>query len=186
MTPEQFERQIKKDLRATRRLAKDAIARTARKAVKIVRNNTPHAFGELQDSIYAESRATIVSAPHAQAVEVGSRPHLVPLEVLLKWVKLRGTQGLTATGRVVRKQQGWKGPTSREHARNVAGQLNARVEGGALDIDAPEQIAKSIQMAILKNGTKPQWFVQKSLPEVMALLDNELRNALMTVDRHYY
>jgi len=59
-------------------------------------------------------------------------------------------------------------------------------EGGALSIDAPEQIAKAIQMAITKHGTKPHWFVQNSLPAIMELLDAEIRKNLTGVDRHYF
>lgn len=200
MTPREFEKQLAKDLKALRQNSRSAIHKTARKAVRIIRKNTPHAFGELQDSIYAatsaKNNATIVSAPHAQAVEVGARPHLVPLEELIKWVKLRGMQGLTNSGQVVRKKQGWKGPTSREHARRVAGQLNSMVsspnvvnfagEDSSLDINAPEQIAKAIQMAILKSGIKPQWFVLKSLPEIMNVLASEMQSALGSVKRHYF
>lgn len=168
MTPEQFERQIKKDLAALRKSATQAIASTAQKAVRVVQKNAPHAFGDLRDSTSATSNATKVTAPHAQAVEVGARPHLVPLEELIKWVKLRGMQGLS-------HPKSDEGPTTREHATRVAGQLQSMESDGALSVNAPEKIAKAIQMSILKNGIHPTWFVQKSLPEVMTILDIELK-----------
>jgi hypothetical protein len=168
VTPEQFERQLAKDLKALRTQASAAVGRTASSAVSIVKKNTPLAFGELQHSIHATDKATIVSAPHAQAVEVGSRPHLVPLEDLIAWVKLRGTLGLGDTTNL-------RGPSSREHSERVAGQLRHMERGGSLSVNAPEIIARRIQYQILQHGIKPTWFVQKSLPDVMDALDKELQ-----------
>jgi Bacteriophage HK97-gp10, putative tail-component len=184
VTPNEFERRLKRDLKHLKSKASDAVERAARKAVRVVAKNTPKAFGELRDSIHAEGKSTIIDAPHAQAVEVGARPHLVPLEELIKWVKLRGMQGLTpkasgkgAGGRtaITGRKSGWDGPTSREHAIRVASELRALEHNGSLDINAPEQIAKRIQMGILHNGIKPTWFVLKSLPDVMNVVDAELR-----------
>ena len=165
----------------------NAVRKTARQAVRIVRKNVPVAFGELRDSLHAESlpgpgqvATTIADAPHAAAVEVGSRPHLVPLDALIKWVKLRGMQGLSASGRVRNKRWSAKGmgSTTREHARRVAAQLKGLESGGSLSVDAPEQIARAIQQAILRKGTKPHWFVAKSMPEILRLLEQNVEAAL--------
>lgn len=183
MTPEQFERTLKRDLRRLQREADRAVRRTSRKAVRVVVRNIPIAFGELKDSLHAVDlpgpghiASTIAEAPHAAAVEVGSRPHLVPLDELVKWVKLRGMQGLSKAGRV--RSSRWKatgmGVTTADHARRVARQLKGMRVNGATPIDAPEQIARAIQQAILHSGTKPHWYMAKSLPEIEAVLDAEL------------
>src|SRR6185312_2759464 len=118
--------------------------------------------------------STITSAPHAGAVEAGSRPHLVPLDALIKWVKLRGMQGLTASGRIRTKRWNPEGTTTFAHARRVASQLKGMESGGSLSIDAPEQIARAIQQAILKKGTKPHWYTAKSMPEIERLLETNI------------
>lgn len=169
MTPAEFERALKRDLNAIARRSKKAVERTAYGAVRIIKRNVPVAFGELSDSVHADAHgiaipATVVGAPHAAAVEVGSRPHFVPLEELIKWVKLRGMQGLS------RK-------TKNQHAINIAAELKSRERNGSLDIDTPEDIARRIQAGILHNGTKPHWYVQASLPKIMELLDKNISKA---------
>lgn len=167
MTPSEFERALKRDLAKLKQEARAGIQRTAYRAVGVVQKRTPVAFAELKDSIHADDMKTVVGAPHAQAVEKGSRPHLVPLEELIKWVKLRGMQGLSS-----KKHEG---STTREHATRVASQLQSMERGGSLSIDAPRQIAKAIQASILKHGTKPHWFVLNSLSDVMSVLDDEMK-----------
>jgi len=177
VTPKQFEQLVRRDLNAMRRRVEGAMRKTARRAKRVIDKNIPIAFGELEDSIHSEEytgsshvASTIASAPHAAAVEAGSRPHLVPLEDLIKWVKLRGMQGLTASGRIRTARWKPRGTTTFEHARRVARQLRGMESGGALSIDAPEQIARAIQQAILKNGTRPHWYMSKSLPGIEQML----------------
>lgn len=173
----EFQRHLKRDLKRLKRGAEKAIDKTAHKAVAVVQGNAPKAFGELAYSVHAEDHKTVVSAPHAQAVEIGSRPHVVPLEDLVAWVKLRGMQGLSKTGRV--RSSSWQakgsGASTAMQARRVARGLKALERNNALGVDAPEKIAKAIQLAIAENGTKPHWFVRESLPEVAEILDRELR-----------
>lgn len=185
MTPAQFERRVAKDMARLQKNVENSIRKTARQAVPVIAKHVPIAFGELKHSIHAESKAgpghvasTIVDAPHAAAVEVGSRPHLVPIDELIAWVKLRGTQGLTKTGRIRTKRWNPAGSTTRAHAIRVAQQLRAKQSGGALGIDAPEQVAHAIQMAILRAGTKPHWYTAKSMAEIERILKNNVDAAL--------
>lgn len=148
----------------------------ARKSVPAVIENTPKAFGELRDSVHTASSPTriTVTAPHAAAVEIGSRPHVVPIDDLVRWVKLRGMQGLTKGGRVRRSigNPGKVGPTTAQQAITVAAQLRSLEKNGALSIDAAEQVARRIQAAIAKAGTAPHWYVRKSLPQIEADLND--------------
>lgn len=54
----------------------------------------PHASGGLADSLhvlFTPRTARIISdAPHFLAVDVGSRPHMPPIEPLIAWCQLRG------------------------------------------------------------------------------------------------
>ncbi len=177
---------ISKDLNKLQREVKTAIRETARDAVPVIRKNAPKAFGELRESIHAEGTEngakTIVDAPHASAVEMGSRPHLVPLDALIRWVKLRGMQGLNSKGKLNRgllRANGHRiGSTTAVHAISVAAELKSMEKNGVLSVGAPEQIARRIQQKILKSGTKPHWYVLSVLPQIEDLLGKNISAAI--------
>ena len=151
-----------------------AMQKTAQAGVSIVKRAVPVAFGELRESVHREGTKIVVDAPHAAPVETGSRPHWMPLAPLIKWVKLRGAQGLLSR----RERSRLPGTTTRAHAEGIASQFRAMEKGGALDADAPVQIARAIQRAIAKKGTRPHWFARTSLPAIRAELDAFVRRAL--------
>ena len=126
-----------------------AVRRTAKDGAAVVREHVPVAFGELRDSVAGkptEKGARIdADAPHAAAVEVGSRPHTPPLEPLIAWVRLRAAQGLLSD----RQLNKLPGTTTAMHARAVAAQVRAMEQGGAVDADAPRRIAFAIQQRSL-------------------------------------
>lgn len=187
-----LEAAIRRDLNRTERDIAKAVQHAAKMSVPGVRARTPKAFGDLRDSTHAETSTNpsnpaklVVSAPHAAAVEVGSRPHVVPIDELIAWVKLRGMQGLTRGGRQRSSSKGaatydkTHGPTTREMARHVATELNKLEKGGALDVDAPEQIARAIQAAIAQSGTRPHHYVEGSIHTVILPdLDAQIKFAL--------
>ncbi len=187
MTPAEFEKALARDLEKLQKNIDVAIKAAARTSVKAVVGNTPKAFGELRDSVHTANEPTriTVTAPHASAVEIGSRPHVVPLDELIRWVKLRGMQGLTSTGRVKRGGFGDTakiGPTTSWHAVTTAAQLKAlevrpnkrNRQGSFTPIDAAEQVARRIQAAIAKKGTAPHWYVRNSMPQVMDDLHDKI------------
>lgn len=169
-----------------RRLVK-AFRNTARRGARVIKKNVPVAFGELREEIYAISTPggarILADAPHAAAIEVGSRPHWVPLDALVKWVRLRGMQGLGSTRQLARLP----GRSTFGAARHIAGQLrnhmiglsgDANHGGDAIAADAPLQVARAIQIAIARHGTKPHWYMRNSQPEIFQILDDEIRKAL--------
>jgi len=170
---------LKADMAARQKRVRAAVGATARAGAAHLRRNVPVAFGELRSSVHTETDSghsrIIADAPHACAVEVGARPHWAPLEPLIRWVKLRGFQGLTAEP----QRKRLPGTTTQEHAEGVAGQLAAfEREDGSVDANAPEQIARAIQLAIAKRGTKPHWYARDSLPAIAGILDTQIRAAL--------
>lgn len=187
-----LERALVADSKARELRVRRAIRRTAQRGAAIVRRAAPVAFSELRDSVHADGSKIIVDAPHAAAVEDGSRPHWPPLEPLIRWVKLRGMQGLASPKSLARLS----GSTTAGHAQSVAAQLRAMqrpgygltearggrrmvVEGGAqLDLDAPKRIAMAIAAKIAKSGTKPQHFVANSMPAIYRILDEEITAAM--------
>lgn len=160
---------LAKDIGELRRRVVLAVHETAGTGAMVVRANAPRAFGELSDGIVGQSRgdqgARIRStAPHSAAVEVGSRPHMPPVGPLIAWVKLRGMQGL---------EKGSKG-APKAVARMIRGQ-GSRI---AVPVDAAEQVAWAIAFAIKKRGTKPTWFMKRSLPEIRGILGANLKDWL--------
>lgn len=155
-----------------------AVASAARAGVSIVKRRVPVAHGELREAVHAEERAAgaavVVDAPHAAPVETGSRPHTPPLAPLVAWVKLRGAQGLLSPRQVGRLP----GRTTAAHAVSVAGALRSMEHDGALDVDAPVRIARAIQQAIARSGTKPHWYARSSLPDLRRVLGPAIRSAL--------
>lgn len=174
----ELNRVIKRDMVNKMSKVRAATEKAAKNGRNVIKRAVPVAFEELKDSVHDVGPTVVVDAPHAAAVNNGSRPHWVPLDALIKWVKLRGMQGLQNP----KKLRG-KGPTTVEHATRVASQLRAlEVEGGSsygryLPSDAPIEIAKAIQLAIAKSGTKPHHFIESSLPEIRETLEAQITRA---------
>lgn len=155
-----------------RRIVK-ATHKTASKGRRIVQANAPKAWGHLGDGVVSVNLPTgsqiIATAPHSAAVEVGSRPHMPPLGPIIAWVKLRGMQGLRRKASGAQKHiAGW--------IRSIGEEYGSVRD--ATPVDAPEQIAWAIAMAIKKRGTKPTWFVRNSVPAVVSLLDSTMKEML--------
>ena len=154
-----------------------AAQRAASRGRRLVKENVPVAHGELRESVHTEGMTIVVDAPHAAAVNLGSRPHWMPIGPLIEWVKLRGTQGLLSERQMGRLP----GTTSASAAQGVAAMLrNHEVEGpgGYSPTDAVERVARAIQRAIAKRGTKAHHFIEKSLPGIRAILGEEILRAL--------
>lgn len=193
---------IAKDSIARERRVRAAVHKAAVKTAQVVaRDIAPKAFGELTDSIHVEDLGpgaanVIADAPHAEAVEVGSRPHMPPLAPLVKWVRLRGIQGLTIKGNVRHQNIGSpKALSEQRFNTNVksAGvalllkrQLKTssalskwRVNAGLGAVDpATIAVAQAIQHMIAKNGTKPFRFMRSGIPTAVAFLDLFVKEAL--------
>lgn len=170
---------LKSDMNRLEARTNIAIRKAAREGRNhIARDTMPKAFGELINSLDVQDTQhgsrIVADAPYAGNVEVGSRPHVPPLEPLIRWVKLRGMQGLMSSGRLQRLA----GTTTAYNARSVAGQFRRMEKGGSVDVDAPEQIARAIQQAIAKHGTKPHWFARRALPGIRDALDRFMRQEL--------
>lgn len=185
----EFAEQFAKDMAVVRARLVTATHEAASTGAKLVAQGAPRAFGEIADgvvSIELTNGAKIRStAPHSAAVEVGSRPHMPPILPLVRWVKLRGMQGL---------EKGAKG-APRAVARMLRGQEKLRVEGTEIksgpdagsirftqsrysDVDAADRVAWAIAMGIKRRGTKPTWFVRRCLPEIRAILGANVRAQL--------
>jgi hypothetical protein len=172
---EEVARLFAKHQRSREKRIRAAVIRTAKHGRRYIISTTiPIAFGELQRSLQVVTKGGGVQirsdAPHAAPVETGSRPHWPPLAPLVAWVKKRGAQGL--------KKRPGRGTTTEAQARGISGMLQAMESGGALDTDAPEQVARAIQRGIARAGTKPHWFMRSAMPEIEAYLDVQIKIAV--------
>lgn len=196
----------------------EAMNTLAQQAVGMIRKRTPKAFGELRDSVHAITTQassgayavrlgreggpvakTVLDAPHAKAVEIGSGPHTPDMKKLTEWVKLRGMQGLTDRGRLKTRFRGSKihiantiGLTTPYHARNVAKRLKALevraarankrkkrdAHGRYVPTEAAAKVAAAIAEGIKQKGTRPYWMVRNSLPEISASMGRAVRAAV--------
>ena len=187
-----FQKQFKKFQLKLKRDIVAAVHKTGRRGEKVVAKNIPIAFGELERGLstileqanpsqpYGKAEIQ-VKAPHALAVEYGSRPHMPPLAPILAWVKLRGAQAYPNINKARPR-----GPTGRAWAAIVATQLKGYEirasrkanTGRYSPVDAPEILARRIQISISKVGTRPQFYMSKSFYEVCTILDEEIQDAL--------
>lgn len=177
----EFARRIVADMKKREKRVQRALLKVARGTKSYAEANTmPIAFGPLKQSgqvrATAEGATVTWDAPHAAAVEVGSRPHVPPIEPLIRWVKLRGMQGLDKKGRT--RPSSKPGTTTAGHSLRVARQIHAGTTD-AVATDTPERIARAIQHAIMVGGTKPHWFARKALTSfTMGELDTVIAAAL--------
>lgn len=202
-------RAIKRDVRKKERSVTGILRRAARETAKVVQMRVPRAFGELADSIHVEvgdkEARIIADAPHAGAVETGSRPHTPPLEPLIHWVELRGMQGLSSSGGIRKiTERRWKSAAnigggmvhSLQMAQVIARTLRQKLgakgaaawrERAALGSVARSElgadpatvaVARAIQMSIKKRGTKPYRFMAGAVPYAEQMLDRLAREAL--------
>lgn len=173
-----------KHQRERERRVVQGVRKAVHAGVPIVKAEEPVAFGELREGTKAVITSTggkvVVDSPHAAAAETGSRPHRPPIEPILAWVKLRGMQGLKSE----KQLRQLPGRTTAEHARSITAQIHAAemtgrgIGGPAIAVDVPMQIARAIQNAIAKHGTKPHWYARQSLPKIVQALDRHVRAEL--------
>lgn len=185
---------ITRDIKQKQRNLDGAVRKAARGTRNDVIREVPRAFGELAASIHVEdgtpgNSSVVADAPHAAAVEVGSRPHTPPLGPLIAWVQLRGIQGLTPGGRVRTKVA-----PRREAARAIASSLHPRLggnsgaaawrhkaltQGSLAEADpAVVSVARAIQRKISLVGTKPHRFMASGVDFALAHLDAFVPEAL--------
>lgn len=162
---------IEKDLKSLRQRVDGAVKQTAQDATAPIKRRAPKAFGDLQGSVHATTNKTVVDAPHAAAVEIGSRPHTPDFEAILAWVKLRGMQALSP-------RRPGEGRTTARQAARVGALLKAEVRNQASPIEAPENVARNIVKGIQAHGTRPHWFVRESLTDIRLILDRLVRQAV--------
>lgn len=176
----------------------------ARDGVAVVRAEAPKDLGHVANSVHATLGAggpeIVVDAPHAAALEVGSRPHMPPLAPLVAWAKRHGasarpkakaasakasrpTKLRTRVKRLLRRLAGaLSGAVRRLLRRAFGGSAKAprasKAQPAQLTDKEAEAFGRALQHAIAKRGTKPRWYVRKSLPRLRRILATRVRAGL--------
>lgn len=123
---------------------------------EILASVAPVDVGTLKSSMHVEGGIMepriVIDAPHAATVELGSRPHMPPLQPLIDWVKRhRASFGIKGKGSVRNKSTG-------------------RFEASAEVV----AIARAIQRKIAREGTRPTYFVRNAIPKLVEALAQEM------------
>jgi hypothetical protein len=87
-------------------------------------------------------------------------------------------QGLGGRRRAKPGPRSLRGTTTKTHSENIADTLKRMEQNNSLAIDAPEQIARAIQVSISRYGTEPHWYMLKALPEVVSNLDVQIKQSI--------
>jgi hypothetical protein len=104
------------------------------------------------------------TAPHIGILELGSRPHMPPVQPLYEWVKRNIGQELKATARLVAALAG----------RRSIGKRGVVTQAQLIDKRAMA-LAWAIAMTIKKKGTKPLFIVKGALPQLRKYVQQEIR-----------
>jgi hypothetical protein len=96
---------LEADLKAKDRAVRRAAQKAAERGAAVVQNNVPEGHKELRASVHADGSTIVVDGPHAAAVEVGARPHTVPLEALLEWAESKVGAGPRARALAISVQK---------------------------------------------------------------------------------
>ena len=183
-------RVLAEDLRTIQRRVVESTHSAAADGAVVARANAPEAFGDLKDGIYggpldgmqgARIRST---APYSAAAEVGSRPHMPPVEPLIRWVKLRGMQGVHGgkaappAARFVKRVLRSRENVHVTFSERDGGTLSRGRTVRSLDIVEAERLAWQIALKIKREGTRPTWFMKRSVAPVFRLFQRHLTQRL--------
>ncbi len=146
--------------------------------------------GELRNSCEFDKKALLlgVAAPHGAFLEVGTRPHMPPIEPLVEWAKRkfspnRRKRGKRRAGTVARKKGRGEAPS--EANRLVSAMVRAALKTKKLELTDKQAraIAWRVAMTIKKKGTKPRWYMRKTVHELKPLILPEIRKAMLKADK---
>lgn len=174
---------IDKVLRATdqhlRNAMKVAVLEAAAVGAEIIAREAPVDTGRLKQSIIMRKRGVsghpeiVAQAPYAGPVEVGSRPHWVPLTPLVRWVRRHWS-----SFNLPKRRPGGANMTPARTARAQAGRDRRIARRAAYDANIV-QIARRIQLAIARRGTRPRYYMRRNLPRLGEILKTLVRESKM-------
>lgn len=131
-----------------------------------------------------------VTAPHGAFMEVGTRPHMPPVEPLVEWAKRKFSP--SRKKRQKPKKEGRKKGLGERLTKWAKRKLAAPRQKGAgsprpkkleLTDKQARAIAWRVAMSIKKNGTKPRFYMRDTVYALKPLVLPEIRRAMVKGDR---
>lgn len=157
---------IREDDEKRRKAIWSAVVEATHLGLEVIIKDAPKDTKELVRSGHVVLTNTgteiVFDAPHAVVVELGSRPHMPPLEPLVEWVKRHATKlgiGKAPTFRYSKKE----GPPTRKRMARYLERF-ADWEGEVV------KVAQAIRYKIARDGTRPTHFVRSKLPKLARIL----------------
>ncbi len=152
--------------------------------------------GELRNSCGWDSKALQlgVEAPHGAFLEVGTRPHMPPIEPLVEWAKRKFSPNRRQRQKAKKGARRKKGFGERLHKwakKNLlvdagigAGKVKrTRIKKAELTDKQARAIAWRVAMAIKKRGMKPRFYMRNTVYGLKPLVLPEIRKAMVKADR---
>lgn len=138
-----------------------------------------------------------VTAPHGAFLEVGTRPHMPPIEPLVEWAKRKfspNRRKRQKSKKSARRKKGLGERLSKWAKKNLlfTAALHKGASGRAARprIKKPEltdkqarAIAWRVAMSIKKKGTKPRFYMRETVHGLKPLVLPEIRRAMVKADR---
>lgn len=168
---------LKRTDKRLRDAVKGAVIEAAAVGAEIVARDAPVDTGRLKQSIIMRKRGPsghpeiVAQAPHAGPVEVGSRPHWVPLTPLVRWVRRHWS-----SFNLPKRRPGGASTTPAASAAAQRHRDRRIARRAAYDANVVT-IARKIQKAIAKRGTRPRYFMRKNLPRLNEVLKTLMRES---------
>lgn len=95
-----FEKKFRADMKHLTKKLDGALHKAAERAADQARERAPKgATLQLAEGIQAIGLRVVSTAPYSLAVELGSRPHMPPVEPILAWVLYKGFFGVGPNGK---------------------------------------------------------------------------------------
>lgn len=132
-----------------------------------------------------------VTAPHGAYMEVGTRPHMPPIEPLVEWAKRKfspnrrkrqtGKKGAGRKKGFGERLSKWAKKKLSPPQKKGAG--SPRIKKPELTDRQARSIAWRVAMSIKKKGTKPRFYMRDTVHGLKPLVLPEIRKAMVKADR---
>lgn len=156
--------------------------------------------GELRNSCEWDHKTMQlgVTAPHGAFMEVGTRPHMPPIEPLVEWAKRKfspNRRKRQAGKKGARRKKGFGERLMKWAKKNLtvnfsgmygsAGKKSprARIKKPELTDKQARAIAWRVAMSIKEKGTKPRFYMRETVFNLKPLVLPEIRKAMVKADR---
>ncbi len=198
----QFERFARTADRRYRKAVEDGLRRGGERGLALLKMNISRGdvvdTGDMRNSCEFDRKAMLlgVAAPHGAFLEVGTRPHMPPIEPLVEWAKRKFSPNRRKRGgkRKPARKKGFGERIAKWAKKNLlvnlsgmygkgAGKSPGRILKPELTDKQARAIAWRVALSIKKRGTKPRFYMRKTVHELKPRILPEFRRAMLKADK---